>query len=256
MYIENPNPYMFRIGDFGVRWYGFLLALSMAVGTWYMLREVRRKGWNEDLILTALIYSIIAGVVGARAVYVITNWSTFAANPAAMIRIDQGGLSWHGALIAGIFTGWLVVRNTEVDFASALDMIIPGLTLGYTLVRLANILNQEILGRYAEVLGTRHPAQLYGSAIGVILLVRYFLLARRELPAGHQFWSFVFWYSVLRAVIEETFRANPLYAVGYVNETWGIGLFTLTHLITPPLLAIAWYYLGRIRGAPPGRSRV
>ncbi len=252
MYIENPNPYMFRIGDFGVRWYGFLLALSLAVGTWYMLRQVRRKGWNEDLILTAIIYSIIMGVLGARAVYVLTNWSRFAADPVAIIRLDQGGLSWHGGLIAGILTGWLIVRNTEVDVPSALDMIIPGLTMGYTLVRLANILNQEILGRYAEVLGTRHPTQVYGSAIGAILLVRYFLLVRRNPPGGYQFWSFVFWYSVLRAVIEETFRANPLYALGYVNETWGIGLFTLTHLITPPLLAVAWYYMCLARGSTPG----
>ncbi|MFO8060541.1 MAG: prolipoprotein diacylglyceryl transferase, partial [Bacillota bacterium] len=65
MYIENPNPFIFQIGSFGVRWYGFLIALSMAVGMWYMLREIRKRGWDEDLILTAILYSIIMGVVGA-----------------------------------------------------------------------------------------------------------------------------------------------------------------------------------------------
>lgn len=246
MYIEDPNPFIFRIGSFGVRWYGFLIAFSIAVGMWYMLREVRKRGWDEDRILTAILYSIIMAVVGARAIYVITNWSAFAAVPSRIIRLDQGGLSWHGALIGGILTGWLVLRNRGINFGKALDLIIPGLTVGYTLVRLANILNQEILGRHAEVLGTRHPAQLYGSAIGLTLLIRYFIVERRDTPDGYQFWSFALWYSILRAVIEETFRANPLYAVGYINERWGVGLFTLTHLLTPPLLLLAWYFLHRI----------
>ena len=246
MYIEDPNPFIFQIGSFGVRWYGFLLASSMAVGVWYLLREVRRRGWDEDRILTALLYSIIMGVVGARAIYVFTNWSTFAADPSRIIRLDQGGLSWHGALIGGILTGWLLVRNQGINFGGALDMTVPGWTLGYTLVRIANILNQEVLGRHAEVLGTRHPAQLYGSAIGLILLIRYFVVQRRDTPDGYQFWSFALWFSILRAVIEETFRANPLYAIGYISERWGAGLFTLTHLITPPLLILTWYFLNRI----------
>jgi len=249
LYLENPNPYIFRLGDFGIRWYGFLLALSMAVGTWYVLRRAQKRGWNEDVIMSALLYSIIMGVVGARAIYVITNWPAFAASPADMIRIDHGGLSWHGGLLGGVGTGWLYLRRAQIDFFAALDLVVPGLTLGYTLVRIANILNQEILGRYAEILGTRHPAQIYGSAIGAILLIRYFLIQRNDPPSGYQFWSFFFWYSILRALIEETFRANPLYALGYVNEYWGAGLFTLTHLVTPPLLLIVGFFMYRSRDA-------
>ncbi|MFO8059789.1 MAG: prolipoprotein diacylglyceryl transferase, partial [Bacillota bacterium] len=170
----------------------------------------------------------------------------FAAAPSRIIRLDLGGLSWHGALLGGVVTGWLVLRRSDINFGAALDLIIPGLTVGYTLVRIANILNQEILGRHAELLGTRHPTQLYGSAIGLILLIRYFVVNRRRTPDGYQFWSFVLWYSILRAVIEETFRANPLYALGYINQHWGVGLFTLTQLVTPPILLVAWYFLNRI----------
>ena len=66
-------------------------------------------------------------------------------------------------------------------------------------------------------------------------------LARRRPPAGYLFWSFVFWYQLIRGFVEETFRANPLYAWGYVNEVWGVGFFTLTHLITPAILVLAWW---------------
>ncbi len=245
MYLEDPNPYIFQLGEFGIRWYGFLLALSMAFGTWYVLRRAQKRGWNEDLVMSALLYSIIAGVIGARAVYVLTNLPAFAANPMDIIRIDHGGLSWHGGLLGGVGTAWLYLRRSSIDFFAGLDLAVPGLTLGYMLVRIANILNQEILGRHAEILATRHPAQIYGSAIGAILLIRYFWVQRYGPPAGYQFWSFFFWFSVLRALIEETFRANPLYAVGYMDELWGVGLFTLTHLITPPLLVISGYLMYR-----------
>ncbi|HEX6972284.1 MAG TPA: prolipoprotein diacylglyceryl transferase family protein, partial [Limnochordia bacterium] len=96
-------------------------------------------------------------------------------------------------------------------------------------------------GRHTALLFDRHPAQLYGSAIGLVLWAIHTRLSRRHPPAGYLFWSFVLYYSVLRGVIEETFRANPLYAWGYVNETWGIGLFTLTQLVTPPLVLLAWW---------------
>ena len=115
-------------------------------------------------------------------------------------------------------------------------------------MRIANIFNQEVLGRPALALGLeRHPAQIYGSLIGLILLISHNILARRNPPRGVLFWSFAFWYSVLRAVFEETTRANPLYWPVYVNEAYGLGFFTLTHLVTPPILLFTWYMLRRAR---------
>ncbi len=247
MLLEDPNPYIFQIGEFGLRWYGFTVALSMALGIWYLLRQSRRRGWDEDAILMAATASLLMGVVGARLVFVLTNWSYFADNWLLIFRGD--GLSWHGALLGGILTGWLLIRRQGYDFMAILDVVVPGLNIGYILVRLANILNQEVLGRYAEILATRHPAQLYGSAIGLVLLIRYFYLQRYEPPNGYQFWSWVFWYSVLRGVIEETVRANPLYAWHYINDVWGVGFFTLTQIITPVILLVSGYFmLQKMRG--------
>jgi len=66
---------------------------------------------------------------------------------------------------------------------------------------------------------------------------------KADTPAGYQFWSFFWWYSILRGFIEETFRANPLYGMEYINEHLGIGFTTLTQLATPLLLAFTWYFL-------------
>ena len=248
MYIENLNPFLFQIGNFGVRWYGLAVAVSMAVGVWYIITEGKRRGWNEDDLYTISLLILVFGVIGARGVFVLTNLGYFLENPAQIFRGD--GLAWHGALLGGVLSAWIYIRIRGLVFSRAADLAVVGLNVGYVLVRLANIVNREVLGRHAEILGTRHPAQIYGSLIGLVLLVRYFSVQRRRPPAGYQFWSWFFWYSVLRAVVEETVRANPLYAWGYVNDYLGLGFFTMTHLATPLLLILAGFMLWRINVDP------
>src|SRR5690606_2196970 len=109
-----------------------------------------------------------------------------------------------------------------------------------------NLINGEVIGRTTEIGLERHPAQLYASFLGLVLLIIHNYLARKRPPEGYLTWSFILYYSLLRGIIEETVRENPLYALHYVNETWGIGFFTLTHLITVPLVLLAWWQRRRI----------
>ncbi len=251
--LVDVDPYIFRIGALGVRWYGLMVAASIMAGLYIMVTHGRRRGLDEDYMYTAALSAVIGGVIGARALYVLTNLPAYSASPIDMFRVWHGGLSWHGALLGGIIGGYLVARRAGGSFGILADLAVPGLSIGYILVRLANIVNKEVLGRAAEIISTRHPTQLYGSAIGVVLLLLNIHLARTKRPPGWLFWAFIFYYSLLRGVVEETFRANPLYIVGYVNETWGIGLFTLTHIITPPLMLLAWWLMRRVYLVHTGR---
>ncbi len=255
------NPVIFTVGPLAVRWYGVLLALSVAGGFVYMLRAGRKLGYSDDFLYDLVIVSVLGGVIGARAVYVATNWGAYAGDFWAMFRTDWGGLSFHGAFLGGLLAGGLFIRRRHASFGQLADLTVPGFALGITLVRLANILNQEVVGRITTS-GFQHPTQLYGSAIGVVLLVIHFSLARRRPPAGYLFWSFALYYSLLRGLIEETFRANPLYAWGYVYDPLGIGFFTLVHLLTPIFVLLAWWLRQRVwlesrrpGHSPPGAAR-
>ena len=75
------------------------------------------------------------------------------------------------------------------------------------------------------------------------LLTNYYLARKRDHKPGYLFWSFVLGYSLLRGLVEETFRDNPLVAWGYINELWGAGFFTAVQLFTPLLIAISLYML-------------
>jgi len=240
--IAGLDPVIVHIGPFAIRWYGVLMALSIAWGFYYLRRDGLKLGYDEDSLYNAVAAAVVGGIVGARLVYVATNWHAYAGSPISILRVDQGGLSFHGAVIGGLLALSLYVRRKGYTLEELLDLFVPGLCIGIMLVRIGNLINGEVLGRTTRLdwWFERHPAQLIGSAVGLVLLIIHNVLARRRPPVGYLAWSFVLYYSLLRGIVEESVRQNPLYAWGYVNETWGVGFFTLTQLLTPIFVGIGW----------------
>ncbi|NLN26860.1 MAG: prolipoprotein diacylglyceryl transferase [Firmicutes bacterium] len=242
----NLDPIAFTLGPVAVHWYGIFMAVSILVGFYYFRRDALRLGHDEDFLYNLAFIMVIGGVIGARLVYVLTNWSDYAVEPINILRIRQGGLSFHGGMIGGAIPGWLYIRAKGKRVGQLFDLIVPGVCVGIILVRIGNLINGEVLGRTTEIGLDRHPAQIYASFLGLVLLIIHNVIARRRPPEGYLSWSFILYYSLFRGLIEETVRENPLYWPVYLNETYGIGLFTLTHLITPPLLVLAWWMRRRI----------
>lgn len=249
MLIEEISPVIFTIGPLAVRWYGLMFAVSALVGFYYIRKFGLEKGLAEDFLFNFFLILIISIIVGARLVYVAANLPYFLAHPELIIRIDQGGLAFHGGLLGGVLGSWLYCRFKKINWQVIADLAVPGITIGIALVRIANIFNQEILGRTADLLPfDRHPTQIYGSLIGVILLLAHNYLARRKgIKPGYLFWNFIFGYTLLRGVFEETFRDNPLVLWGFESEAWGAGLFTAVQVFTPFILILTLFMLHKIR---------
>ena len=88
-----------------------------------------------------------------------------------------------------------------------------------------------------------HLTPMYGMLVGVLLIaVIAWALARTRTP-GAVFLHMVLWYSVLRGVIEEPFRDNPLFWSAYLDPIGGVGFFTLTQLVSIPIVLVAAYLL-------------
>jgi len=249
VYIENISPVLFTIGPFVVRLYGVMFALSVLIGFYYIRKYGEKKGFDDDFIFTLFILMLLAIVIGARAVYVFANWSYFMEHPELIIRTDRGGLAFHGGLLGGIISSWVYCLYKKASWRELADLAVPGICVGIMLVRIANIFNQEILGRHAELLFfDRHPAQIYGSLIGLIMLIIHNRLAKNSnRKPGYLFWNFVLGYTILRGFFEETFREMPLIIWGYINEGWGFGFFTAVQVFTPFILLLAIFMLHKIR---------
>ena len=240
--LVDLSPYAFKIGNFSVHWYGVFMAISFLVGSYYLLKMGDKYGISEDFILNLAMILIISGIVGARLMFVLTNHpSWFVKDPLQVFKVWEGGLAWHGGLLGGLLAGWPYCRKNGINPNKIADWVVLGLSFGYIIVRVGNIFNQEVLGRMTQFAFGRWPAQLIGSGIGVVLIVRFLYLQKKDLPAGYQFWSFIWYHQLLRAVFEESVRDNPLFLVHYVNERFGIGLLTLTQLMTPLIMAFVYY---------------
>ncbi len=239
MDIPGINPYIVHIGSFGIRWYGFFMAVSMAIGIWYMVRRLSAQ-LGEDFVYNLALVAIVCGVVGARLVFVFTNPVYYIHFPVQIFEVYLGGLSIHGALGGGVLGAWWYCRRNKKPLWPVLDATVYGICWGIMLVRIGNIFNQEILGHHSAFWFGRQPAQIYEMIMGAILLYSFLRNSRTNPADGFLFWNFFLWYTVMR-FITEAFRANPTYLIHYVNHTYGFGFVTLTQWFSPLLFAIAYF---------------
>ncbi|MFA5550391.1 MAG: prolipoprotein diacylglyceryl transferase [Trueperaceae bacterium] len=301
------DPIFLQIGPLAIRWYGLLIAGGVLLGSVYALRYAAQRGLDTEKLLDMAVWLVVAGVIGARLVYVLTSPSAFfgpGGNPLDAFKVWQGGVSIHGAVIGVMLASWLYARAHKLNMWSYLDVMSPVAGFGIIGGRLGNIMNgtdtggrltnwpigftwpepgTETLGAFgrfvfgenmwsafpgvcadgsyiplwqctgAIVRGPVHFTQLYGVFIGVAVLLITFWALRRSTRPGYAFWQMVLWYSVLRAVFEETFRDNPLMLNVYLADGLdqpGIGLFTVTHVASVVIIAAALYMLARSKAQP------
>jgi phosphatidylglycerol:prolipoprotein diacylglycerol transferase len=241
--LPGLSPYAFSLGPIHVHWYSIFMVVSIGLGLLYLMREGERRGYDVEALSDVALWAIVGGVVGARLAFVIFNvpgW--FVADPLQILRIWDGGLSWHGAVGGGAAAAWLALRNRPGPrVEELLDLAVPGISIGIILVRIGNIFNHEVLGRATLYFpGGRWPAQLVGCAIGLFLLIRYLRAqANGPQPVGVAFWSFVFWYSLLRGVFEESLRQSPFLFVHDFVPGIGVGFLTVLQVFTPFILAVS-----------------
>lgn len=238
MYISKLHQFAFHIGPVGVHWYGIFMVMAILGGSYYLIERGKQLGEDPDALSNILLWTVLWGVIGARVVFVLANepqwiWT----DPVQILRIWDGGLAIDGALGFGVLAFWYQLRRKPLVFNHIVDWAIPGIALGIFMVRIGNIFDHQVLGRMTELGFGRWPEQLWGSFIGVFLILRYFWVERRKaVPPGYQFWSAMFYYAILRGFIGETTRDNPLYIWHYINPYWGIGFTTLMQLFTPPIM--------------------
>ena len=97
------EPVLFSIGSFSLRWYGVMAALGFIIGLAIFQLNKKYARLTSDQITNIVMLGMISGVVGARIFYVVQNWSYYKAHPAAIIRVDQGGLVFYGGFILALF---------------------------------------------------------------------------------------------------------------------------------------------------------
>lgn len=293
------DPVMLQIGPLALRWYGFLIALGVLLGSIWTLREARRRGMDENALLDLAPWLVISGLVGARLVFVVTSPSLFfgpGGRPLDAFAVWQGGISIHGGILGILIAVLLFAPRKGLRPWSVMDVLTPVGALGIIGGRIGNVMNgTDTGGRLTDwpigvawpEAGTEtfgalgrwlfgpelwqygppvcrslpagepcvvHLAPVYGMLVGVALIPILVWAFRRTQAPGWVFAQFALWYSLLRSVLEEPFRDNPLFWPVYENVQAGVGLFTLTQLVSIPIVLISLYALMTIDPDRDGRK--
>lgn len=207
-------PIICQFGPVTVYSYGLMLAVAAVVCTFLASRDAKKIGIPPEVISDFAFWTIVAGILGARLFYVLLNYRFFMENPLEIVMIQNGGLAWHGGLIAATVIGIRFIRKKGLPLAMMLDLVAPYAALGESIGRIGCFLNGCCYGRevfwgiYFPVHHARlHPTQLYAT-VGLFIL--FFILRRyrnvSKVP-GDVFLLYLFGAALLRFVIE-FFRAD------------------------------------------------
>ncbi len=203
------DPIAFEVFGIAVRWYGILISSGMIIGTILALREAKRLGLDENLIIDFILVMIPSAIIGARLYYVIFDWSQYNGDVMRMINIREGGLAIHGGVIGGVIAGIIYTRVKKIDFWQLADIIAPSLILGQSIGRWGNFINQEAHGGPTDlpwgimVDGVKvHPTFLYESIWNFAIFIFLMSYRKKKKFDGELFYIYLVLYSVGRFFIE------------------------------------------------------
>jgi phosphatidylglycerol:prolipoprotein diacylglycerol transferase len=260
-----PDPIAIHIGSGGIHWYGLMYVLAFAL--FLLLGRVRIKqphiaaqGWKKEDLDDMLFYGMLGVVIGGRLGEVLFYQPAhFLAHPVDIIKIWQGGMSFHGGFLGVVIAMALWARKAKRHLADVYDFIAPLVPLGYAAGRLGNFINAELPGRLADpslpwamlwpgVEGPRHPSPLYQMIIdGLLVFVLLWLYSRKSRPRLATGAMFTFLYGCAR-FFTEYFRV-PDWQVTVAGLPITSGQMLSLPMIIGALILLAWAYKNDTRTA-------
>ena len=227
------NPIALSIGPLNIHWYGISYAVGLLIGIWILTQLNKKRPVFKDtnqIFDFAFWFFLFGVIIGGRLGYVFFyNFEFFIENPAKIFAIWEGGMSFHGGLIASIIVAYLFCKKQKIDLISLADIaVIPG-ALAPTFTRIANFINQELIGRIIENpnwkwIGVdfgdgllRYPSQLFQSISAFILFGILLFIFTKKPKRGILLFSYLALYGLFRIIIE--FWRAPDPQIGFI---WNI----------------------------------
>jgi phosphatidylglycerol:prolipoprotein diacylglycerol transferase len=126
--------------------HGIGIAAGYLVGSWWMLREGRKRGMAEDHIGSILVWALVGAIVGARLFYVIGHFSEFETF-IDMLKIWEGGISLIGGIVGAMLAAYPFMRRYGYRFLQVMDSASLGLAFGIALGRIGDLIIGDHIGK-------------------------------------------------------------------------------------------------------------
>lgn len=246
------DPVAIHIGNFGVRWYSLAYMAGILLGWWLIAREnaVRPlKNLSKSALDDMVVWAVAGIILGGRLGYVLFyKPDYYLHNPLEILRLWEGGMSFHGGLLGTITAFYLFCRKHKVRFLGLTDLLACAAPIGLFFGRIANFINGELFGRVTDSpFGMvfpyggelpRHPSQLYEAGFeGLLLFIVMFTLLKKtglRESEGRLSGIFLIGYSLARIICEHFREPDVFLGFLYAGTTMG-------QLLSLPMLIIGLY---------------
>ena len=246
------DPVAIKLGPVAIHWYGLMYLLGFAVAWWLGMRRARLPHWNwprervGDLIFYAALGVILGGRLGYTFFY---NFPGFLNNPLVLVKIWEGGMSFHGGLLGVIVAYLLFARRYQLNPFDVGDFAAPLIPVGLLTGRIGNFINAELWGKPTDLpwgmvfpqsgsLEPRHPSMLYEAFLeGAVLLAVLLWFGQKPRPRMAVAGLFLLLYGVFRTGVE--FVRLPDAHIGYLAGGW----VTMGMILCLPMLLAGIFML-------------
>lgn len=257
----NPSPILFELGPIAIRYYSLMFVTAFLLGIYISKKMYKNDGVSVELVDSLFIYTAVATLLGARLGDVFFySWDYYQNNLLEIllpVKFDPfrftgfRGLASHGAAVGIIFAMYLYQRKVipQKSLLWVLDRITIPVAIAGVFIRLGNLMNSEIVGKYSgtdyglifQRLGDaspRHPTQLYEAfgylAVFVVLWLIYWKTDKRK-KEGYLFGVFMALLWSVRFIIE-------FFKEAQVDER-AVWALNTGQLLSIPLILIGFYFL-------------
>lgn len=257
---EPINPIAISLFGLEIHWYGIAYVLGFLFGYWYLNKFREDLKMTKDQIENLFLFFMILSVIGGRVFYIVFyNPGYFIDNPLDVIRFDKGGMSIHGGFFFGLVTLWYFSKKYKFSLLKLFDIFAVPLALALSFGRLANYVNQELVGRITTsgwgVVFPMHdnelrwPSTLFESAKNMLTyqVVLYLHFFKSLKPGVIAAWFFILY-------------SFPRFVIGYVREpdVW-VGFITMGQFLSLLSgffgLALLYYSSTRVYDVPSKKSK-
>jgi len=233
-------PVLFKIGPITIYTYGVMVALGFIIGLYLAAREAKKEDIKPDNIINLFFWVIISGHIGARIVYIFTEWEYFLEYPLRIVFANEGFV-FYGGFIAAFLGAFWYLKRQKIDVWKTADVIAPSIAIGHAIGRIGCFFYGCCYGKPTNSwIGILFPPESPAGQLGVpviptqlissfVLLVIFFILviARRYSKFfGQIFWLYVLLYAAARFVIE-FFRGDPRGHIWIFSTSQFIAIFMI-----------------------------
>ena len=219
--------------EISIKFYGVIIAFGFILAALFGGRMAYKWRISLDKMLDVLIYGTLAGIIGARAYYVVFQWDYYKLHPAEIPQIWQGGLAIYGGIIGACIAVVIYSRKKKQNFSLLMDTASMSIVFGQIMGRWGNFFNREAFGDYTNNLFAMqlpvsavraneitqkmwdhvvtvngveyiqvHPTFLYESLWNVGVLLFLFWFRKRKKFNGEVFLMYLIGYGLGRIWIE------------------------------------------------------